>query len=106
MAEEAAAIAFSAFNQTRSMEGDEAFALLDRDSGSLAEAIRRSEVERGLAALPSLAAEMNSYATERAEKLAADHSRVRQALGSRAQVRVDAIAPVDIIGFYVLMPAL
>ena len=106
MAEEAAAIAFSAFNQTRSTDGDDAFALLDRDSGSLTEAIRRSEVERGLAALPSLAAEMNSYATERAEKLAEDHSRVRQALGSRAQVRVEAITPVDIIGFYVLMPAL
>ena len=96
MAEEAAAIAFSAFNQTRSTDGDDAFALLDRDSGSLAEAIRRSEVERGLAALPSLAAEINAYATERAEKLADDHSRVRQALGSRAQVRVDAITPVDI----------
>ena len=106
MAEEAAAIAFSASSQARSLAGDDAFGLLDCDSDSLTEAIRRSEIERGLAALPSLAAELNSYATERAEKLADDHSRVRQALGSRAQVRVDAITPVDIIGFYVLMPAL
>ena len=53
-----------------------------------------------------LTAELNSYAAERAEALADDHTRVRQALGSRAQVRVDAITPVDVIGFYVLMPAL
>ena len=106
MAEEAAAIAFSAFNQTRSIAGDDAFGLLDHDSDSLAEAIRRSEIERGLASLPSLAADFSSYAAERAEILADDHTRVRQALGSRAQVRVDAIRPVDVIGFYVLMPAL
>ena len=106
MAEEAAAIAFSASNQARSMAGDDAFGLLEHDSDSLSEEIRQSEIERGLAALPSLTAALNSYAAERAEKLADDHTRVRQALGSRAQVRVDAITPVDIIGFYVLMPTL
>lgn len=106
MAEEAAAIAFSAFSRTRLMAGDDAFGLLDHDSDSLAEQIRRSEIERGLASLPSLAAELNSYAVERAEILADDHTRVRQALGSRAEVRVDAITPVDAVGFYVLMPAL
>ena len=106
MAEEAAAIAFSASSRTRLLAGDDAFVLLDRDGDSLAETIRRSEIERGLAALPSLSAELNSYAAERAEMLAEDHIRVRRALGSRAQVRVDAITPVDVIGFYVLMPAL
>ena len=106
MAEEAAAIAFSASSQARVMADDDAFGLLEHDSDSLTEAIRQSEIERGLAALPSLTAVLNSYAAERAAKLADDHTRVRQALGSRAQVRVDAITPVDIIGFYVLMPAL
>ncbi len=106
MAEEAAAIAFSASGQARSMAGDNAFGLLEHDSGNLPEAFRQSEIERGLAALPLLEAKLNSYAEERAEKLAEDHTRVRQALGSRAQVRVDAITPVDVIGFYVLMPAL
>ena len=106
MAEEAAAIAFSAYGHTHSMAGDDAFALLENDSDSLTETVRQSEIERGLAALPSLEAKLNAYAAERAEKLADDHTRVRQALGSRAQVRVDAITPVDVIGFYVLMPAL
>lgn len=106
MAEEAAAIALSASSRMRLLTGDDAFGLLDRDGESLAETIRQSEIERGLAALPSLSAELHSYAAERAEVLANDHIRVRRALGSRAQVRVDAITPVDVIGFYALMPAL
>ena len=106
MAEEAAAIAFSASSQTRLLAGNDAFGLLEDDSDSVPEAFRQSEIERGLAALPSLEAKLNSYAAERAEQLADDHTRVRRALGSRAQVRVDAITPVDVIGFYVLVPAL
>ena len=106
MAEEAAAIAFSATSRMRLLADDDAFGLLDHGSDSLTNTIKDSEIERGLAALPSLAAELNSYATERAEALADDHTRVRQALGSRARVRVEAITPVDVIGFYVLMPAL
>ena len=106
MAEEAAAISFSATSWTRLIAGDDAFGLLDHGSDSLTNTIKDSEIERGLAALPPLAAELNSYAAERAEALADDHTRVRQALGSRAQVHVDAITPVDVIGFYVLMPAL
>ena len=106
MAEEAAAIAFSASSQTRLLAGNDAFGLLEDDSDSVPEAFRQSEIERGLAALPSLEAKLNSYAAERAEQLADDHTRVCRALGSRAQVRVDAITPVDVIGFYVLVPAL
>jgi hypothetical protein len=49
---------------------------------------------------------LNDFAAERATALAADHSRVRQALGSRAGVRVEAVIPVDVIGLYVLMPPL
>ena len=73
MAEEAAAIAFSATSRTRLMADDDAFGLLDHGSDSLAETIRDSEIERGIAALPSLATELNSYAAERAEALADDH---------------------------------
>lgn len=106
MAEEAAALAISATNQTRLLAGEDAFRLIDRDSDDLPETIRREEIERGLGALPDLTPMLNAHAAERAQKLAGDHTRVRQALGSRAQVAVDAISPVDVIGFYVLMPAL
>ena len=106
MAEEAAAIAFSALSQSRLMADVEAFALLDHDSGDLSSELKHREIERGLAALPSLATPLHAYAAERAATLAKDHTRVRQTLGSRAQVQVNAITPVDVIGFYVLMPAL
>ena len=105
MAEEAAAIAFSA------TAGRDCWPMMMPSACSTTVATAWPDDpefgnERGLAALPSLAAELNSYAAERAETLADDHTRVRQVLGSRAQVRVDAIRPVDVIGFYVLMPAL
>lgn len=106
MAEEAAAIAFSALSGTRLLVGDDAFSLLDHEGETLVERIRLSEIERGLAALPSLSTGLNSYAAERAGMLADDHVRVRRALGSQAQVHVEAITPVDVIGFYTLMPAL
>ena len=106
MAEEAAALAISATDRTRLLAGEDAFRLIDRDSDDLTETIRREAIERGLGALPDIAPMLSAHAAERARKLAEDHTRVRQALGSRAQVAVDAISPVDVIGFYVLMPAL
>ena len=106
MAEEAAAIAFSALYRSRRMVGDEAFALLDHESLDLSPELQRTEIESGLSALPGLAPQLRSYAAERAAALAEDHTRVRHSLGSRAQVQVEAITPVDVIGFYVLMPAL
>ena len=106
MAEEAAAIAFSALHRSRRVEGDEAFALLDHESLDLSPELQRGEIERGLSALPELKAQLDAYAAERAAALAEDHTRVRHSLGSRAQVQVEAVTPVDIIGFYVLMPSL
>jgi hypothetical protein len=61
---------------------------------------------KAVSQLVELKPSLTAYAAERAEVLAADHSRVRQALGSRAGVRVEAITPVDVIGLYVLMPKL
>jgi len=106
MAEEATAIAFSALHQSRLAHGNGAFALLDHESLDLAPELQRDDIERGLSALPELKAQLDSYAAERAAALAEDHTRVRHSLGSRAQVQVEAVTPVDVIGFYVLMPSL
>jgi hypothetical protein len=46
-----------------------------------------------------------AYARERAEGLAADHARVRTAAAGSARVTVEPIVPADIIGLYVLVPA-
>ena len=106
MAEEAAAIAFSALHKERRVDGDTAFALLDHESLDLPSELQRAEIERGLLALPDLSRQLDAYAAERAAALAEDHTRVRHSLGSRAQVEVEAFTPVDVIGFYVLMPVL
>ena len=49
---------------------------------------------------------LDAYAAERAATLAEDHTRLRQALGSRGTVTVEAVTPVDVIGLYVLLPRL
>ena len=104
MAEEAAAIAFAGV--TRVAAGDAAFALLDATSGSVIDRVRDARLKDAVAALPALQPALDAYAAERAATLALDHTRVRQALGSRAAVTVEAVTPVDVIGLYVLLPRL
>jgi hypothetical protein len=104
MAEEAAAIAFDSRTGARLSAGDVAFAFLEAESATVGDRVRDSQLAAILAKLAGLQLSLDAYAAERAEALAQDHSRVRQALGSRAGVRVTAVTPVDVIGLYVLMP--
>ena len=106
MAEEAAAVGFDISTGGRVFAGDAAFALLEAKSGNVPDRVRDTQLAKAVNQLVELKPALNAYAGERAGVLAADHSRVRQALGSRAGVRVEAITPVDVIGLYVLMPKL
>jgi hypothetical protein len=104
MAEEAAAIAFA--GPARIAAGDAAMALLDAAGGSVIERVRAARLQAAIAHLPALQPALDGYAAERAAALAEDHTRVHQALGSRAAVTVEAVTPVDVIGLYVLLPRL
>jgi len=106
MAEESAAIAFSALSKSPIKWNDDAFQILDADGENLEVNSQRGQIERALGALNDIQPELKNFALQRSEVLAGDHIRVRQALGSKGQVRVSAITPVDIIGLYVLMPGL
>ena len=106
MAEEAAAIAFSTTTGGRVFDGDVAFALLEAKSGNVPDRVQDAKLTKAVTQLGALKPALKAYARERATALATDHSRVRQALGSRAGVRVEAVVPVDVIGLYVLMPRL
>lgn len=106
MAEESAAIAFSASSKLPVKWNEDAFALLDQDGQNLDNSTRQNQIERALNSLEALQPALTQFAHERSEVLAGDHVRVRQALGSKGQVKVSAITPVDVIGFYVLMPGL
>ena len=104
MAEEAACIAFS--GTKRVLDGEAAFALLEASSRTIAERIRDEQLKKVIGSLDKLRPMLDAYAGERASVLADDHTRVRQALGSKASVKVEAVTPVDVIGLYVLMPKL
>lgn len=104
MAEEAAAIAFH--GTKRAADGETAFALFEAVSGNISGRVRDEQLSKAIASLPGLHASLDAYASERAAALADDHTRVRQALGSKAAVKVEAVTPVDVIGLYVLMPRL
>lgn len=106
MAEEAGAIGFDTLTGDQVYAGDAAFALLEAKSGNVPDRVRDTQLAKAVTQLGALKPALNAYAAERATVLAADHSRVRQALGSRAGVRVEAVTPVDVIGLYVLMPRL
>lgn len=106
MAEEAAAIAFSASSKLPIKRNKAAFALLDNDGEDLDDGTKKLQIERAMNSLQTLQPALTQLAQERSERLASDHIRVRQALGSKRQVEVNAVTPVDIIGFYVLMPGL
>jgi len=104
MAEEAAAIAFQ--GDLKFASDDDAFSMLEAESSNVSERVRDVQLDKAISGLATLAPQIDAYAAERAQVLAADHTRVRQSLGSRATVKVEAVTPVDIIGVYVLMPKL
>ena len=106
MAEEAAALALNLTTGERVHSGDAAFALLEAESGNIPDRVRDDQLNKVSLRLPEWTPILNAFASERAEALAADHGRVRKALGSRGAVRVEAMTPVDVIGFYVLLPRL
>lgn len=104
MAEEAAAIAFH--DTKRASDGESAFALFETLSRNISDRVREERLAKAIQRLPQLRSALDTYAAERAAALADDHTRVRQALGSKAAVKVEAATPVDVIGLYVLMPRL
>jgi superfamily II DNA or RNA helicase len=106
MAEEAAAVVFDAATSKRLLQNDQAFALLDSDSADVPARIKEAELQRAFGGLDSLRQNLDTFAAERAAVLAEDHTRSRRALRSRADVKVEAVTPADIIGLYVLVPAL
>lgn len=106
MAEEATAVAFDALSGQRKLSGDPAFALLESESGNLPERVREQHLTSAINQMSGWIPALNAFGTERAAALAADHSRVRKSLGSRASVRVEAMTPIDVIGLYALLPRL
>jgi hypothetical protein len=107
LAEEASALAFVGAGTQPVLAGEPAQALLEYPAtGDLAAVARERLVnqacQRVAAAIEGAIA---AYARDRAKALAADHARVRVAAAGSARVAIEPIVPADIIGLYVLVPA-
>ena len=111
LAEEASALAWTGNEKlVLSAAGGDALALLDaKAEGDLDPAIRHQRLEAALTRIPELQHDLDRHAADRATILGQDHDRVRAAtMRDRrtrvARIAVEPVTPVDIIGFYILIP--
>lgn len=108
LAEESGALAFEAAAPQPRLVGEAALSLLEHVAGADLAPVARDRLlaqadERvAVAFSPALAA----HAQARAETLAEDHGRVRAALPGVSRISVEPVLPVDVIGMYVLVPAI
>jgi superfamily II DNA or RNA helicase len=107
LAEEAGVLAFEGVSPKPILAGEPARALLEHPaSGDLMDVARQRLVSQGRERIAAaLEGSVATYACERAEALAEDHARVRAAAAGSARVTVEPIVPPDVIGLYVLIPA-
>lgn len=84
--------------QTRAMLGAEAVR-------NMPPPVRGIHINNALQALPGWQPQLESLAHERAQALLQDHRRVRDAADAKGTYQVTASLPVDIMGVYVLVPA-
>ena len=111
LAEEASALAWTG-NETLTLaaDGEAALALLDAKAVvDLDFGVRKQRLDVALSRLPELASDLEAHAAKRARQLAEDHERVRAATMRDRRTRVartdvEPVIPVDIIGFYILIP--
>ncbi|NMG42289.1 DEAD/DEAH box helicase [Aromatoleum toluvorans] len=67
--------------------------------------IRDRHLQQALDQLPAWTAQLEAMAKERAQALLQDHRRVREAAEAKGSYQVTASLPVDVVGVYVLIPA-
>lgn len=113
LVEEAAAVALPAGGEPITGGSEPLDWLAAPAAEELSDRVRRESVERALAEGPQWQPLLERVARERAERLLADHVRVREAADPdvrrgrrRSPTTVTPLLPVDVIGVFVLMPAL
>jgi len=67
--------------------------------------IRDRHLQQALDMLPAWTPQLEAMANERAQALLQDHRRVREAAEAKGSYHVTASLPVDVMGIYVLVPA-
>jgi hypothetical protein len=88
-------------------KNDSPLKLLDKDPvGNLSNDTKTREVQKVLDLVKVNESVLAAFAQSRAANLEADHQRVRAASKAAGQVTVTACVPADIIGVYVVLPAI
>jgi ERCC4-related helicase len=110
LVEEAIAVAL------RSVDGGKRFEILSGDeplqwltappAETIDDRTRETRVSGALAQQDQWMPVVENFARERSELLLADHRRVREASRSKGRYEVTPLLPVDVIGVFVLLPAL
>ena len=107
LAEECLAVAKKGHDVCELFREEEALSLLSLEPArNMPEAQKSHLIGQALDELPTLEALFNRIAKEQAERLLADHRRIREASdASGLRFKVTPVLPVDKIGIYVFMPA-
>lgn len=105
LVEEATAVAWKGSSSTP-IEGQDALALLAPPPATDPPThVRERAVAQALEQLRGRRGELDAFAERRAQALLADHRRVREAADARGSYAVKALLPADVIGIFVLLPA-
>lgn len=106
LCEETAAVAVAGSSPPRLLAAEEARALLGAEAvRNMPAPIRDRHLQHALDSLSGWQPALDAIARERAEALLQDHRRVREAADARGSYQVSPTLPVDVIGLYVLVPA-
>jgi len=110
LVEEAIAVALRSIDGGRGFEilsGDEPLQWLTAPPAeTIDDRTRETRVSGALAQQNHWMPVVENFALERSELLLADHRRVREASRSKGRYEVTPLLPVDVIGVFVLLPAL
>ncbi|WP_354674303.1 helicase-related protein [Cupriavidus alkaliphilus] len=105
LVEEALPVAWQGRTDPAEVQGDQLLAWLEAPAqGNLPDPVRLREMHTLLAALEERRTALERIADAQADRLLADHRRVREAADARGRYEVRALKPVDVIAAYVLMP--
>ena len=105
LVEEALPVGWQGRANPAEVQGDQLLAWLQAPaSGDLPEPVRQREMQRVLELLAERRDALDAIADAQAERLLADHRRVRQAADARGRYDVRALKPVDVIAAFVLLP--
>ncbi|MGC8731834.1 MAG: helicase-related protein, partial [Halothiobacillaceae bacterium] len=105
LVEEALPVAWQGRADPVEVQGDEVLAWLQAPAlGNLPDAVRQREMQTLLDTIRERQPWLERLADAQAERLLADHRRVREAADARGRYEVRALKPVDVIAAYVLLP--